>query len=111
MKNVQEVSGPELENIEEMPLMVEEEKKHTADSFKESIFGKVFIEAQALLETSSYRDFAKIHLFPDIGLTKLEISIGTLDMTSTALNNLSLTYDNTLNVNFLYNPDVLSYYP
>lgn len=109
VKNIQEVSESHLDKMEDMEMHAPEEKKYMSEAFTESLIGKIFYEAKALLNNSRYKDFAKIYIYPDIGMAKIEITIGTLDMTSTALNSLEMTYDTVLNINFLYNPDVLHF--
>lgn len=111
IKNIQEATESHLDKIEDMEMQVSEEKTSVTDAFTQSLVGKIFCEAKALLGSSCYRDFARIHIHSDIGMAKIEINIGALDMTSTALNSLEMTYDTVLNINFLYNPDVVHSLP
>jgi len=111
VKNIQEINEGTLDKMEEVSVDPAADKNSMESVFKDSLIGKIFFEAQNLMKESSYRNFVKIHIHPDIRMAKLEISIGTLNMKSTAVNNLEMTYDTTLNVTFLYNPDVILLLP
>jgi hypothetical protein len=51
----------------------------------------------------------KVYNLKDMGMVKLEFNLSCIDITPLALENLGLTYDSTLNLNFLYSPDVTIY--
>lgn len=105
MKNIQEMNEPNLEKVPSDTYVQEE--RSSVDAFKESLVYSVFNEAKELVENSIFKNFAKIHIIPDIRMAKLEFSINAISISPTALSNLEMTYDTVLNVNFLYNPDVI----
>ena len=87
-----------------------ESKKSDSDrtdkSFVESKLYKIAETARTFLLGSKYRYAVKVHLFPEVSMTKIEFNVNCLEITPIAVDNLGLTYDSTLNVNFLYVPDV-----
>jgi len=111
VKNIQEINDGGLDKMEEVSGDPAGGKRDMTSAFEDSLINKIFSEAQNFIKKSSYRNFVKVYMHPDIGMAKLEISVGTLNMKSTALNSLEMTYDTTLNINFLYNPDVILLLP
>lgn len=107
VKNVQEAADAGCERPSGMALEeVGGNRKNMTEAFKESLIWMLFNEADEKVKTSKFKNFTKIHIHADIGMTKLELTVGTLNMTSIAINSLQMTYDAVLNVNFFYNPDV-----
>lgn len=66
-------------------------------------------QAKAYLLKNPISYAIKIYVLKDLGMVKLEFNLSCVEITPLALENLGLTYDSTLNINFTYNPDV-SYY-
>ncbi len=80
-------------------------------SFVKSALYRIATEAQRFLEGSKDQKLkyaTRVHVFNDIGMVKLEFVLNCLEMSALAVESLGLTYDNTLSVNLIYDPDVSS---
>ncbi len=85
----------------------ENRSKPIDNSFSDSKLFKAASEAGDYLKSSKLKYAAKIYIFKDLSMAKIEFNINCIEMTPVAVDNMGLTYDSTLSINFRYNPDVL----
>ncbi len=82
-------------------------KQYIERAFTESNLYAIATEGKVLLESTRLQYPIKVHIFKDIGMVKLELFMNCMEITPLAVENLGLTYDSTLSINLLYEPDVI----
>lgn len=87
-----------------------ESKKNVESVFTVSRLCKVVEEAKEYLQKNPLNYAVKLYVLKDMGMIKLELNLICFDITSSALENLGLKFENSININFLYNPDVKNKY-
>jgi len=108
VNNIQGLSQNEFENSDpyETEPITKSIKPHIERAFSESQLFLLATEGKTFLENSGLKFSSKVLIFNDIGMVKLEFSINCLEISPLTVENLGLTYDSTLSVNLLYDPDV-----
>jgi len=74
--------------------------------FTNSKFYIISEEARKSLLKTKHKYSSTVLIFPDLSITKIEFNLNCLDISETAVESMCLTYDSTLNINLIFDPDV-----